>query len=312
MRVPGYAAITSLLLSALPGLVLAQSTLQYQVEPTWPVGGSDAPHYRRGEMAGVDTDAQGNVYACQPTRLPVLVFDRNGNYLRAWGGGGLLTEPHSVRVDAQGNIWIPDIRLHQVTKFSPTGEVLQQFGVRKRRGWDKANRFYAPTDVAFGPSGDIYISDGYGNSRVVHLAADGTYLGEWGRHGTEPGQFRLPHSIACDANGLVYVADRNNRRIQVFTPDGTFVRMWETIHRPWGLEITPDGRIFVANGFEYTISVYTLQGELLAHWGQKLKKKKGRPAGVFVQPHMLAIDDQRAMYTAELRGHRVQKFILSE
>jgi peptidylamidoglycolate lyase len=312
MRVSGYAAVTALLLAALPGLVFAQSTLEYQVISGWPAGGNDAPYYRRGEMAGVDTDAHGNVYACQPTREPVLVFDRSGNYLRAWGGGGLLTEPHSVRVDPQGNVWIPDIRLHQVTKFSPTGAVLQQFGERKRRGWDRSNRFYAPTDVAFGPNGDIYISDGYGNSRVVHLAADGTYLGEWGRHGKQPGQFRLPHSLACDAAGLVYVADRNNRRIQVFTPDGQFVRLWETIHRPWGLEITPDGRIFVANGAEYTITVYDLQGRLLAHWGKKLKKKKGRPEGVFVQPHMVAVDDRQAMYTAELRGHRVQKFQLSD
>jgi DNA-binding beta-propeller fold protein YncE len=310
MRVPGYAAITTLLLTALPGLVFAQTALQYNVQATWPAGEASAPFYRRGEMAGVDTDAQGNVYMCQPTRLPVLVFDRNGNYLRAFGGSGILTEPHSVRIGPDGSVWVADIRQHQVTRFSPYGAILQQFGEKKKRGWDQANRFYAPTDVGFGPNGDIYISDGYGNSRVVHLAADGAFINEWGRHGSEPGEFKLPHSIAVDGAGLVYVADRNNRRIQVFTPSGEFVRMWETIDRPWGLEITPNGRIYVANGFEYTITVYDLQGNLISHLGEMPKKKrKGRRIGDFAQPHMLAIDDEGAMYTAELRGHRVQKFL---
>jgi DNA-binding beta-propeller fold protein YncE len=309
MRVVGFPVAALAMFAVLPSLVHAQAGLQFQVVPEWPVEGREAPYYRRGEVAGVDTDAAGRVYMVHPTRLPVVVFDREGHYLRSWGGGGLLTEPHSVRIDADGNVWVPDIRLHQVLKFSPTGELLRTFGVYKRRGRDQANKFYAPTDVAFGPQGDIYISDGYGNSRVVHLAADGTYINEWGTHGREPGQFSLPHSIATDRTGLVYVADRNNRRIQVFTASGAYVREWETIHKPWGLEITADDRIFVANGFEFTITVYDLQGTLLAHWGQKLKKKQGRPVGAFAQPHMVALDDQGAMYTAELRGHRVQKFL---
>ncbi|MCC2669411.1 MAG: hypothetical protein K0Q72_1882 [Armatimonadetes bacterium] len=307
LRFHGYAVALTAIFLSLPALVAAQSPVQFTLQP-WPVDeGSAAPYYKRAEVAGVDTDAQGNVYMCHPTRLPVVVFDRNGNYLRSWGGGGQLTEPHSVRIDRDGNVWIPDIRLHQVKKFSPTGVLLREFGVKKKRGNDLANRFNGPTDVAFGPTGDIYISDGYGNSRIVHLAANGTYIGEWGSHGSDPGEFRTPHSIAVDATGLVYVADRGNGRVQVFTPSGEFVRMWETEDTPWGLEIGPDGRMYIAHGYPFTVSIYDLQGNLITHQGTK---SKGRPVGSFAQPHMLAVD-QNYMYTAELRGHRVQKFRVS-
>jgi DNA-binding beta-propeller fold protein YncE len=301
-RIRGYACALSALFISLPALVFAQTSVQFTLVP-WPANdGDDAPYYRRAEVAGVETDAQGNVYLCHPTRLPVVVFDRNGNYLRSWGGGQLL-EPHSIRIDRNGNVWVPDIRLHQVKVFSPTGTLLREYGLKKKRGREAANRFNGPTDVAFGPNGDTYISDGYGNSRVVHLAANGSYIGEWGSHGEEPGEFRLPHSIAVDSQGLVYVADRSNGRVQVFTPNGEFVRMWETLDTPWGLEIA-NGRMYIAHGYPFTVSIYDLQGNLITHQGEK---SKGRPIGSFAQPHMLAVE-QNYMYTAELRGHRVQKF----
>lgn len=276
------------------------------VQADWPIGGKNAPYYRKGEVAGVAEDAQGNVYIAQPTRLPILVFDRNGNYLRGWGHGELL-EPHCVRIDRDGNVWVADIRLHQVKKFTPNGVLLQTFGTKKKRGHVEATKLNGPTDVAFGLNGDVYITDGYGNSRIIHLSHNGTYLGEWGTHGSDPGEFRLPHSIAVDSQGLLYVADRGNARIQVFTPDGTFVREWETKDTPWGLSITPDGKIFVGTGYPYTVVVYDLQGNLLAYWGTKVK---GRPVGAFAQVHMLSADSQGNLYTAELAGHRVQKFTL--
>lgn len=303
-RISGFAMALGAVFLSLPALVFAQATMTYTVQADWPTGGKDAPYYRKGEVAGVAEDAQGNVYMVQPTRLPVLVFDRNGNYLRGWGNGELI-EPHSVRIDSSGNVWIPDIRLHQVKKFSPNGVLLQTFGTKKKKGRVQATKFNGPTDVAFGTNGDVYITDGYGNSRVVHLSRNGTYLGEWGSHGSDPGEFRLPHSIAVDSQGFLYVADRGNARIQVFTPDGTFVRQWTTRDTPWGLSITPDGKIFVGTGYPYTVVVYSLQGQELAYWG---KKVKGRPVGAFAQVHMLSADSQGNLYTAELAGHRVQKF----
>jgi len=304
IRVSGFAITLAAVLLTIPVLVLAQSTMTPIVQPDWPVGGTNAPYYRKGEVAGVTEDAQGNVYMVQPTRMPVLVFDRNGNYLRGWGNGELI-EPHSVRIDRDGNVWIPDIRLHQVKKFSPNGVLLQTFGTKKKKGRVQATKLNGPTDVAFGTNGDVYITDGYGNSRVIHLSRNGTYLGEWGSHGSDPGEFRLPHSIAVDAQGLIYVADRGNARIQVFTPDGTFVRQWDTVDTPWGLSITADGKIFMGTGYPYTVAVYNLQGDLLAYWGHKVK---GRPVGAFAQVHMLCADSQGNLYTAELAGHRVQKF----
>ncbi|HEU4754340.1 MAG TPA: hypothetical protein VFU47_14615, partial [Armatimonadota bacterium] len=165
----------------------------------------------------------------------------------------------------------------------------------------------------FGINGDVYISDGYGNSRVVHLAHDGRYLGEWGTHGSAPGQFRLPHAICTDPDGLIYVADRSNKRIQVFAPDGRFVRLWRVPVYPFGLAITPDRRIFVCNEQPDSVTIYDPEGNVLGGWANpaptgRRRQRNTRLPGQLAEPHMIAVDSQGAVYTAELRGHRVQKW----
>jgi len=288
---------------ALPLMAWAQAVPQYEADPQWPVGTEQAAQqeYRRVDITGVATDAQGRVFVCAGTRNPVLVFDRDGRFLYSFGQR-LFNEPHSVRIDPQGNVWLTDFATHLVTKFSPEGTLLAEYGTRDRRG-RSSRHFNGPTDVAFGPNGDVYVADGYGNARVVRLSADGRYLGEWGRRGSRPGQFRLPHSIVADSQGRVYVADRENRRIQVFTAEGRFLSLWRLQDKPYGLSITGDGLMVVANGESNTISVLNLEGKLLSRWG-----RTGRQPGQFVEPHMLNVDDQDALYVAEATGKRVQKF----
>lgn len=285
-----------------PALAGAQQVSTYVVVPDFPSnGGAGAPDYRRSDVTGVGVDSSGRVYVCAGTRHPVLVFDRAGQYLYSFGEG-LLVEPHTVRIDPEGNVWITDFQIHQVFKFAPDGTLLQSFGVRGKRGRD-ATHFNGPTDVAFAPNGNIYISDGYGNSRIVRLSHDGTYLGDFGNWGTRNGLFRIPHSVAVDAAGRVYVADRTNKRIQLFTGEGTFLAAWKLKDKPNSLFITPDQHLYVANWKSDSVSVLDLAGHQLLKWG-----RSGRTPGRLNEPHMLSVDNDGDVFIAEAGSKRVQEF----
>ena len=277
----------------------------YRSVPHWPIGsGHSAPDYGTRMVVGVATDSKGDVFVFQRTPHPVLVFDRAGNYLRTWGHG-LFSLPHGCRIDPHGNVWLTDVGRHQVFKYAPDGKLLATWGVKNTPGNDAAH-FNQPADVAFGPKGDVYIADGYGNARIVHLDAQGRYRNAWGRLGSALGEFHLVHSVAVDASGRVYVVDRDNARIQVFTPEGKFLKAWKHIGHPFGLFLTPDQRLFVADGIGNTVGIYSLAGKRLAQWGST-----GSGPGQMRRAHLLCVDDQGAVYVAEVNGKRVQKFIPS-
>ncbi len=274
----------------------------YRPDTNWPLHGQKIPDYGKGMVMGAAVDRQGRVYVVQRTAHPVLVFDRAGHFLRSWGAG-LFTSPHNCRLDPQGNLWLTDTGDHRVMKFTTDGRLLATYGTRGKPGCDRTH-FNQPADVAFAPSGDVYIADGYGNARVVRLSAAGKYLGSWGRHGTGPGAFRLIHSVAVDARGRVYTVDRANARIQVFSPEGRYLTQWRHIGHPFGLYIAPDQKLFVADGIGNTISVYNLQGRRLAQWGGT-----GTRPGQMRRAHELCVDDAGAVYVAEVTGKRIQKFL---
>lgn len=157
------------------------------------------------------------------TEKTLLIIDRNnGTIIDSWGEG-LFIMPHGLTVDRSNNIWVTDVALHQVFKFSHSGELLMDLGSASVPGNDSTH-FNRPTDIAVAADGSFYVSDGYRNSRVVKFDAAGKYLMEWGTHGSDAGQFDIPHGIDLDATGNVYVADRENNRVQVFTADGKFLR----------------------------------------------------------------------------------------
>ncbi|HZT42739.1 MAG TPA: peptidyl-alpha-hydroxyglycine alpha-amidating lyase family protein [Chthonomonadaceae bacterium] len=275
----------------------------YRPDPNWPAAHSRGiPDYGTGMVMSVAVDAAGRVIVVQRARHPILIFDRAGHFLRSWGAG-FFTAPHACRIDPQGHLWITDTGDHRVMEFTSDGRLLATFGVKNRSGRD-SRHFNQPSDVAFAPSGDIYIADGYGNARVVRLSPAGKYLGAWGKHGTGPGEFRLVHSIAVDAQGRVYVVDRANDRIQVFTPEGRFITQWRHVGHPFGLFLTRNQRLFVSDGIANTISIYNLQGCRLAQWGGT-----GTQPGIMRRAHMLCVDDQGAVYVAEVNGKRIQKFL---
>ena len=270
----------------------------YRLVPDFP---QVPPALTLGAVSAVATDSRGNVLVFHRGEPPILIFDHHGKLLRSFGDG-LFTSAHGLRIDADDNIWVTDNANHTVIKFSHDGAILLKLGEKNVPGED-ATHFNKPADIAFAANGDFYIADGYGNSRVVKFNKAGDFLKTWGNKGTGPGEFNLPHAVRVDAEGRVYVADRENNRIQVFDQEGTFLRQLEGF-APFGLFITPDQMLFVADGRANKVLKMTLGGKVLASWGAT-----GPEPGNFQLPHGLTVASDSAVYVTEITGKRIQKFV---
>lgn len=197
---------------------------------------------------------------------------------------------------------------HQVFEFTTDGKLLRSFGTKDKAGTGP-NELNKPTDVAVAANGDIYISDGYGNCRVVCLDPQGKFKFAWGKEGTEPGEFRKPHDIVIDKDQNVYVADRDNERVQVFDAKGNFIKQWKIGGQPYGLEILPGEKqkLLVTdanpNG-EHRVLIYDLDGKLLSSFGTK-----GAKPGQLDTPHSVAVDKDGNLYVAEVNNKRISKFV---
>jgi DNA-binding beta-propeller fold protein YncE len=270
----------------------------YRVDPAFP---QLPPEIKLGAVSGVAIDAAGNILVFNRAEPPILVFSPDGKFLRGIGDK-LFTSSHGLRIDADGNLWTTDWMDHRVLKLSPDGKVLQTFGEKNKPGVG-ADHFNKPTDIAFAANGDVYISDGYGNSRVAQFDKTGKFIREWGTRGKADGQFHLPHAIRIDSKGNVYVGDRENNRIEVFSPEGKFIRKIEGI-APYGLFITKDDVLFIADGRANEVVKMSSDGKVLARWGSK-----GKTPGKFELPHCVAVGADGAVYVGDINGKRIQKFV---
>jgi DNA-binding beta-propeller fold protein YncE len=299
------------LLAAAPGAAQGWyphegAPLQYRVrirfgeEPdTMPAG------WKFGRVAAVATDrAAAEVYVFQRGKMadPIIVFDKTGKYLRSWGKG-MFANPHGLRVDRDNNVWVTDTANQQVMKFDKTGKVLLTLGTKGQAGTGEKT-FNRPTDIAFARDGGFYISDGYGNSRVLRFASDGTYLSQWGKPGGGPGEFRLPHAIATDSKGRVYVVDRENNRIQVFTENGEFLKQWNHLGAAQGIFITPDDQLWLITYRDYIeiLTYDTLSGRIM-----HVDLESGKILGSMESPgHMIDVASDGQIYIASLTGNVFQ------
>jgi peptidylamidoglycolate lyase len=293
------------------------------------------PHVPRGELlgqvSGVGIDAAGDVLVfrrasrswlsasdtlgTEPIAEPtVLRFSaETGELIAAWGARQFAM-PHGLSVDHQGNVWLTDVALHQVFKLGPDGRQLLTLGQRGVPGSDRTH-FDRPTDVALGPNGSIYVSDGYRNTRVIEFGPAGEFIREWGQPGSGPGQFNVPHGIAVDTMGRVYVADRGNARIQVFDSTGRFLAVWDgaSLGRPWAIRVGPDGFVYVVDGGDQPqhgpdrarILKLSATGQIVAAFGAY-----GNYDGQFVWPHCIAVAVDGSVYVGDVAtGRRIQKFV---
>jgi DNA-binding beta-propeller fold protein YncE len=273
------------------------------------------------DVAAVGVDGNDNVYAFNRGKHPMCVFDRNGNLLRTWGEGTFL-RPHGVFMAPDGTIWLTDDGDHSVRQCTLDGKILLTIGVPgKAAPYMSGDPFNRCTHTAMSPQGDLYISDGYGNSRVHKYTPDGKLLMSWGEPGTDPGQFNIAHNVCCDADGWVYVADRENHRVQVFDGNGKYESQWNNMHRPSGLYLEPGkaGRMYIGEigpdmavnidlpGCGPRVSIYAHDGTLLARLGHE---HAGLATGQFISPHGIAVDSHGDIYVGEVSftnwGRRVR------
>ena len=223
--------------------LMGAGEFRYRAQPKWetmPEG------YEWREVAGVATDADDNVYVFNRGEHPMMVFDRDGRFVRSWGEG-VFTRAHGVSVGPDNTLYCTDDGDHTVRQCALDGEVLMTLGLPGEPApLFSGQPFNRCTHTALDPkTGDIYVSDGYGNSRVHKYSAEGRLLFSWGAPGTDPGEFSIAHNIVTDADGYVYVADRENHRIQIFDSEGNFEDQWPNVHRPCALYISAEQHIYV-------------------------------------------------------------------
>jgi len=310
------------------GYAKQPTVTEYDADPNWP----QIPDHigRKGWVSGLAIDDQDQVWLFKKGDNPVQVYTASGKFVRSWGKG-MFVQPHQLRIDHEGNIWVADFGLHIVQKFTPEGKLLQTLGVKGEKGADETH-FNMPTDMAITPTGEIFITDGYGNRRVVHFDKHGKYVKEWGGYGTQPGKFVLPHAIVVDSKGKLYVADRNSGRIQVFNQSGELLDVWANLIMPWGLSITASDDVWVCGSSphwwlrdgkypEFKDQVFmrfSTDGRVRQVWQIPLgdigddknnPDTSGLKPGEAVGVHCIATDSAGNLYVGEIYSERAQKFI---
>ena len=302
------------------------ASIKYEVANNWPALPKD---FRLGNPTGIGIDTNQNIVifhradrewpliGSMPNKTiqskTILIIDKdNGKLLNSWGNN-LFIMPHGLTVDNENNVWVTDVGLHQVFKFSYAGKLLMKLGEAKVSGNDSLH-FNKPTDIAITKDGSLYVSDGYGNSRVIKFSATGKYLFEWGKKGSKEGEFDIPHALSLDSSGNVYVADRENNRIQIFDPNGKFIKQFSdksfgTICSV-GFDKT-QSKLFAVDDFTSLkvkhrgsdIFVFDTTGKVKMRFG-----RSGSYQGDISWYHDLTVDKDENIYVGDILGNTIQKF----
>lgn len=261
------------------------------------------------EVVDVEVDTKDRVYVFCRGEHPLTVFERDGSFVMAWGEETFV-RPHGITLGPNDTLYCADDMGHCIQQYTLDGRLLMTIGVPGEPApLHSGEPFNQPTKVAIHPeTGDLYISDGYGNARVHSYAANGHYLFSWGEFGTRPGQFNLVHSVCADGAGKVYIADRENHRVQVFDGKGNYLSQWNNLHRPCGLRIE-GGLAYISQlpthlavnaaypNIGACVSIHDLSGRYLARLGDV---RCGEAPGQFTAPHGIAVDSRGDIYVAEV------------
>ena len=318
MRIGGFVVVMTALLGATasaqrptdPAMLVPQDAppLDYVVAPaavTLPAG------VTMNATAAAAFDRAGHLIVLTRSMEAFYEFDANGVFVRSFGGN-MFTRAHGIKVDAQGSIWATDVGAHLVHKVDRTGKILLTLGTKGEAGeWNEAagsRKLNQPTDIAIAANGDVFVSQGHtpgpnGDARVLKFDKDGKFLAQWGGKGNEPGKFQVAHGLAIDPQGNLWVADRENQRIQVFTPTGAFVREMKFNGVPCSIAIGPQGA-FMVNGYAAQIVQMDLNGKVLAVMG-----KSGKGPGEFGEAHVIAVSPKNEIFVADSVNATLQKFV---
>jgi DNA-binding beta-propeller fold protein YncE len=279
---------------------------------------------RLAEAIGVAIDSNDNLFVFNRGEPSVIVLDRKGEFLNAWGVG-LFVRPHGIWIAPDDTLYLTDDMGHSVRQFTADGTEIRTIGpsgIPSNSGADAfdhrtitqgAGPYNLPTNVVTTADGQIFVADGYGNVRIHHFSHDAQLIKSWGQLGNGPGEFRFPHGIGIDSSGILYVADRENSRIQIFSQDGTYLREWTDVIRPCKVHVTEDDTVYVAelgtrNGlFPWMerkpdaiggrVSIFNSEGDLLSRWGGG---DDATQVGEFYAAHDIAVDSQGDVYVGEV------------
>jgi len=288
---------------------LGSGQFRYEVQEDW---AKVPPGWSFRDVAAVAVDHQDRVYVFNRGEHPMMVFDRDGHFLRSWGEG-VFNRAHGLHIGPDESLYCTDDGDHSVRKCTLEGKVVLTIGIPgKPSPYMSGEPFHRCTHTALSPRGDVYVSDGYGNSRVHKYSPDGKLLKTWGESGTGPGEFNIPHNLCCDPDGWVYVADRENHRVQVFDGNGKYETEWHNLHRPCGMYMEPKKKPLCYIGeigptmpvnrevpnLGPRISIVDHEGKLVSRFGAA-HAGYDRP-DQFVAPHGMAVDSRGDIYVGEV------------
>src|SRR5437588_2760623 len=277
-------------------------------------------HYPANSVVGRTTGVAinpktGNIVTLNRGYHPVLEFKSDGSFVRSWGEGStMFVGAHVVRFDPEGNLWYVDAADDEIYRFDSEGRTVGTLGTNPEP-WTylthviagavpgKAS-FYQETDIGWSKDGSMFVSDGYGNSRVVKFDKDGNFVKAWGERGSQPGNFNTPHSLVVDNNDVIYVADRGNSRIQTFDTDGNRKAVWNLPTAPWSLCLTGGATPVMFVGSVGRVYKMDLAGKVLGAFG-----RPGRMAGTIDSVHGIACPDEKTLYLANLYASRIDKWV---
>jgi len=294
-------------------MALGEGDYKYQLVEGWaklPEG------WEISSVSDAAVDSQGRIYAFTRGKHPLIVFDKEGNFLTSWGYGEfgisphLVSQSHGIFIDPDDKVYLTDSLQHIVRRYTRLGKMEQEWGkpgVASPTFKTIQREYNMPTGVAFAPDGTFYVSDGYGSRCVHKYSKEGKRLLTWGEGGSGPGQFAVVHNIGCDKMGRVLVCDRENHRVQIFDPEGEYIEEWTDMDLPGDVWITDDNMIYVVEqGGSGRVGVWTEKGELISRFA-------GTEGDVIQAPHGICVDDEGSIYVAEIgegdKGQRLQKFI---
>jgi len=294
----------------------------YEVDPSWPQRPANMPW---ADVPGIAVDKQDQVWIFTRTNPPVQVFTADGQFVRAWGAD-FIDSAHHIKIDREGNVWLADVGLHVIRKCTSEGKVLLTIGTPGQKG-EGPKLLNMPTDMAIAPNGDVFVSDGYGNSRVAHFDRNGKFIRAWGSLGTGPKNFSVAHAIALDSRGRLYVADRNNVRVQVYDQRGRLLDSWRDLIVPWGFWVTANDEIWVCGSSpmpwrtdpkyptaplgcppkDQVFMKFNTAGKLLQLWSVPKAEDGHEQPGECNWLHAIALDSKGNIYVGDIIGRRAQK-----
>lgn len=290
-------------------MVFGSGRYSYTVDPGWPKRPSE---WSWGWTPGMACDSQDRLFVYSRCDHPLLVFSTDGELLASWGEG-LLKDPHGITIDKDDNVYCVERNRHCVFKFNREGQLVLTIGLPDVPGAKEGEPFNRPTDIAVASNGELFISDGYGNSRMHKYSADGQRLLSWGEPGSRPGQFNLCHCVRIDRQDRLWVCDRENNRIQLFDTTGAFLTEWTGLLRPNQVWFEPDEDVVYITELTQQISVYTLDHTLITKWGGAGQTPGDGPGQFVGGPHGICRDSKGNLYVGEVFADgRWHKYVRTE